>query len=85
MHCQVSDKVCVLIHHFQLLTGIIVVNTNLCVISANHDPLLARHELCTSHWSISNFKGPNLSLLIIVEYNNSSGIESDKDPGECGM
>ena len=60
MNREISDKVGVLIHNFQLLTGVIVVDTNLCVISANYNPLFSRDEFRASHRRIGDLKRSHL-------------------------
>ena len=74
MYRKVSDEVCVLIDDFKLFAGVIVVDTNLCIISSHYDPLLSRHELSASYRGISDFEGPDLLLLIVVVNDYGTGI-----------
>ncbi len=60
MDCKVSNEVSVLINYLQFFTCVVVVYTNLCIISSDNDPLLSRDELSASHWSIGNFEGSHL-------------------------
>ena len=85
MHRKVPDEVCVLIDDFKLLTCVVVVDANLCIISSHYDPLLSRHELSASNWGISDLEGPDLCLLIVVVNDHGASIEPDENPGQRGM
>ena len=80
MHRKVPDEVCVLIHDLKLLTGVVVIHANLCVISSHYDPLLSRHELSASNRGISDLEGPDLCLLIVVVNDDGTCIEPDEHP-----
>jgi hypothetical protein len=56
MHGEISDEVVVFVHNFELLASVVVVYSNFRIICAYHDPLLARHELSATHWSIGDLK-----------------------------
>ncbi len=85
MDCKVSNEVSVLINYLQFFTCVVVVYTNLCIISSDNDPLLSRDELSASHWSIGNFEGSHLWLLVVIKYDHSASIQTDEDPGQSGM
>jgi hypothetical protein len=74
MHRQVANEVSVLVYYLQLLTCVIVVYTNLCVIGANNDPLFSCDKLSTSYGSICNFKGSHLGLLIVIKYDHCPSV-----------
>lgn len=44
------------IDDFDLLAGVVVIDADLCIISAYHDPLLASYELGASYWRVCHFK-----------------------------
>lgn len=74
MHCQVPNEIGMLIDYLQLLTGVVVVHSDLSIISSHYDPLLASNEFSASDWSISHFKRPNLGLLIVIEDSHVSSV-----------
>ena len=85
MHRKVPDEVSVLIDDLELLTGVVVVHANLCIISSHYDPLLSRHELSASNRGISDLEGSDLCLLIVVVNYDGTCIEPDKHPWQGGM
>ena len=64
----------------KFFTGVVVKNSDLGIISAYYNPLLPGYKFSASNWSISNLKRPDLSLLVIIEDSDVSGIESNEHP-----
>jgi hypothetical protein len=85
VHCKVSDEISVFIYHFELLTSVVVVNSDLRVISAYHYPLLPCHEFSASHWSVRHFKGSDLGLLVVIEDGDIACVECNKNPWKGRM
>lgn len=74
MYSKIANKISVFINNFQLFTSVIVVYTNLCIISTNNDPLFSSDKLSTSDWSIRHFKRSNLWLLVVIKYDDCACI-----------
>jgi hypothetical protein len=56
VYCQVSDEVCVLIDHFELLARIVVIDSNFGIVSTHNNPLFSGYKFSASHWSIGNLE-----------------------------
>jgi hypothetical protein len=85
MHSEIANEISVLIDNLQLFTRVVVVYANLCVISANYDPLLSGDKLRASDRRIGDFERSHLRLLIVVKYDDCACIKADEHPGQSGM
>ena len=82
---DVSDVVSMVFDRFYFFGRVVVEHSDERVICSDNDPLFARDKLCNTYWSVCNFKGPDLCLCVPVVNCDTTCIESNKNPGQCGM
>ena len=85
MHHYISNEVCVIINDLELLTGVVIEDPHLRVISTDNDPLLARNEFRASDWGIRHLEGSDLGLLVVVVDCHVPCVERDQHPRQSWM
>ena len=81
----VADVVTVILDCFEFLSGIVVVDSEFCVVGAYNNPLLTCDKFCTSHGRVCNFERTDLALSVVIENGNISNVKSYQDPGKGRM
>ena len=85
MDSDVADVVSMVFNCFYFFGRVVVEHSDERVICTDDDPLFSRDKLGNTHWSVRNFKGSYLGLCVPVVYGDATCIESNKNPGQCGM
>lgn len=80
VNCDASYEVNMLFYSYQFLLGIVIEHSQFVVIRSYYYPLLSWDKFSTSNRGLSDFKGPNLGLLIVIIDSHIPSIESNENP-----